>query len=310
MRDMDNRRRLPADNARLMDDFIAWLRLERGLSENTAEGYCRDVSHLFDYCERNSKNIAEISTFDLHSLLSDIYDLGVSARTQARLIAGLRSFFKFLRLENYIIEDPAALIELPALERTLPDVLTVEEIDSMLAALPPEKNETPRNRAIIEMLYGSGLRVSEVVDLKISHLNFDDQFAVVEGKGSKQRLVPLSPAAMEAINEWFELREGMSVKKGCDDLAFLNRRGGKLTRQMIFIMIREAASLSGIAKRVSPHTLRHSFATHLLEGGANLRVIQELLGHESIATTEVYLHVDRRMLRRELMLHHPHFKPE
>ena len=230
-------------------------------------------------------------------------------RSQARILAGIRSFFKFAVSEEYIEADPSELIESPRLGRTLPDVLSVDEIDAMIAALPADKSETVRNRAIIETLYGSGLRVSELTDLRISHINLDDGYMLVEGKGSKQRLVPLSPVSIERIREYLPERERLNVKPGNGDILFLNRRGAAMTRVMVFYIIRNAAAMAGIEKKVSPHTLRHSFATHLLEGGANLRAIQEMLGHESIATTEIYLHLDRTTLRTELLAHHPHYRP-
>ena len=292
----------------LADDFSRHLILERGLSEHTAEGYRRDALHLIESATSHGKRLDEVSRDDITTLLCDLHDMGISARTQARMIAGIRSFFKFLRMEGYIKSDPTELIESPKIGRHLPDVLSVEEIDLMISALPAEKAETPRNHAIIETLYGSGLRVSELTDLKISRISFDEGYAIVEGKGGKERVVPFSPVALELIRSYLETRNASPIKRGNEDILFLNRRGGKMTRVMVFYIIRDLARIAGIEKSVSPHTLRHSFATHLLEGGANLRAIQEMLGHESIATTEIYLHLDRRRLRDELINHHPHFK--
>lgn len=291
----------------LITDFSRHLVLERGLSRHTAESYVNDVRHLTEYAASHGITLDRVTRDDLFSLLCDLHDMGVAPRTQARFIAGVRSFFKFLRTERYIDDDPTAMIESPRIGRVLPDVLSVGEIDAMIAALPPDKAETPRNHAIIETLYGSGLRVSELVELRMSRMSLDEGYAMVEGKGEKQRIVPLSPVSVELIRDYLPLRDAGPVKKEGNDILFLNRRGAPLTRVMVFYIIRDLAAAAGIPKKVSPHTLRHSFATHLLEGGANLRAIQELLGHESIATTEIYLHLDRTRLRSELMEHHPHF---
>lgn len=288
-------------------DFGRHLRLERGLSSHTVEGYLTDVGHLVSFAEDNHLCVEDMAGSHIESFICCLHDLGISPRTQARMIAGIRSFFKYLKIEGIISDDPTQLIDSPSIGRHLPDVLTVDEIDSMIAALPLDKEETLRNHAIIETLYGSGLRVSELTGLRISRLSLDEGFMIVEGKGSKQRLVPLSPSSIELIGEYLPRRNEGPVKREGEDILFLNRRGAPLTRVMVFYIIRDAAALAGISKKVSPHTLRHSFATHLLEGGANLRAIQEMLGHESIATTEIYLHLDRRRLRAELENHHPHF---
>lgn len=291
-------------------DFAHHLVLERGLSDNTARGYLVDVGHLLEFIETQGLSLDKVTRDDIHTLLCELHDLGISARSQARFIAGIRSFFKFLRLEGYIESDPTELIESPRIGRSLPDVLSVEDIDAMIAALPADKDETPRNHAIIETLYGSGLRVSELVALRLSRISLDEGYIIVEGKGGKQRLVPLSPVAIDLIRDYLPLRERGVIKPGNEDILFLNRRGAPLTRVMVFYIIRDLAVAAGINKKVSPHTLRHSFATHLLEGGANLRSIQEMLGHESIATTEIYLHLDRSRLRSELLTHHPHYRQE
>ena len=290
-----------------LDAFESYLLLERSLSENTVKAYGIDVRHLLDFLDSSSLTLEEVTTDHLHSFLATLHDLGISPRSQARLIAGIRSFFKFLKMEGHIDRDPSELLESPTLGRELPDVLTVEEIDAMIAALPSGKEETPRNHAIIETIYGSGLRVSELCDARLSRLNLDDALLIVEGKGSKQRMVPLSPTAVDLIREYLPQRNRLNIKPAGQDIIFLNRRGAPLTRVMVFYIIRDLAAMAGITKTVSPHTLRHSFATHLLEGGANLRAIQEMLGHESIATTELYLHLDRSRLRRELLEHHPHY---
>lgn len=291
----------------LLLDFGNYLRLERGLSGNTVDSYRVDVRHLMTFLERIPKRLDEVSDRDLHEFLLQLHEIGIQPRSQARVIAGMRSFFKFLVLENYMASDPSDLIESPRLPDHLPDVLSVEEIEAMLAAIPADKDESLRNRAIIETLYGSGLRVSELTELRISRINFKDEYALITGKGSRQRLVPFSTVSLSLIREYLEQRSDQTVKRGSEDIVFLNRRGGKLTRVMIFYIVRQLVELAGINKKVSPHTLRHSFATHLLEGGANLRAIQEMLGHESIATTEIYVHIDRSRLRLELLSHHPHY---
>lgn len=296
------------DNDSLMQDFEAYLLLERSLSPNTASAYLTDTSHLLDFLQDSGISPANTTEQEIHQLLASVHDLGISPRTQARMIAGMRAFFKFMKMEGYISDDPSELIESPQLGKHLPDVLSIEEIDAMTAAIPPDKEESTRNHAIIETLYGSGLRVSELTAARLSRLSLDDALLIVEGKGSKQRMVPMSPTSVALIREYLPQRNRLNIKKEGNDIIFLNRRGAPLSRVMVFYIIRDLAAAAGIAKTVSPHTLRHSFATHLLEGGANLRAIQEMLGHESIATTELYLHLDRSRLRRELLEHHPHYK--
>ena len=293
---------------RLLSDFSNFLLLERGLSGNTLESYHTDVIHLLEFLEERELSLTDVDTDALHQFLCTLRDLGISPRSQARMLSGIRAFFRFLRLEGYTDTDPCELLEAPRFGRTLPDILSVEDIDSMIAALDPEKDETPRNHAIIETLYGSGLRVSELVELRMSRVNLDEGYVIITGKGNKQRLVPLSPESIRLIREYLPIRERLKIKPDSSDILFLNRRGGMMTRVMVFYVIRDSAAAAGIITRVSPHTLRHSFATHLLEGGANLRAIQEMLGHESISTTEIYIHLDRSRLRSELMEHHPHYK--
>lgn len=296
------------NHRKLLLDFEAHLLLERGLSANTSAAYLIDSRHLLEFLELHAIPPEAASEQDLHQLLASLHDMGISPRSQARMIAGIRAFFNFLKLEGYIDADPSELLEYPRLGRHLPDVLSVDEIDSMIAAIPRDKEESLRNQAIVETLYGSGLRVSELVEARISRLSLDDALLIVEGKGSKQRIVPMSPASVTLISDYLPQRERLKIKKEGEDIIFLNRRGAPLSRVMVFYIIRDLAAAAGIQKTVSPHTLRHSFATHLLEGGANLRAIQEMLGHESIATTELYLHLDRSRLRRELLEHHPHYK--
>ena len=293
---------------KLKEDFEGFLMLEKGLSSNSVEAYGRDVKHLIDLMEKKGKTPGDIVASDIHEFLTLLHELGISPRSQARIISGWKAFFKFLILENYLEENPSEFIETPKLSRELPDVLSIEEIDAMIAAIPSDKNESLRNHAIIETLYGSGLRVSELINARITRLDLSQAILLVEGKGNKQRLVPLSPVAVTLLEEWLQQRQLLDIKPEGSDIIFLNRRGRPLTRQMIFLIIKDLVELAGIKKTVSPHTLRHSFATHLLEGGANLRAIQEMLGHESISTTELYLHLDRSRLRRELLDHHPHYR--
>lgn len=291
-----------------LHDFEAYLALERGMSGNTTEAYVSDVCHLLEYLEEQGINPAETREADLHAFICTLRDLGIGPRSQARILSGIKSYFKFLKLSGLIETNPTDLLESPRLGRHLPEVLTTSEIDLMIGQLPQDKEETIRNHAIIELLYGSGLRVSELTDARLSRLNFDDGALIVEGKGSKQRIVPVSPAALDLIKDYLPQRALLNIKADSQDIIFLNRRGGKMSRVMIFYIIRDLAASAGIMKTVSPHTLRHSFATHLLEGGASLRVIQELLGHESLETTEIYVHLDRSRLRKELLEHHPHYR--
>lgn len=299
--------RNPDNLEKIIDDFEAHLLLEKGLSPNSVEGYVRDVRHLVVFLQGKNCSVIDVSEDTLHEFMTVVHEFGISPRSQARMLSGVKSFFKFLILEGYMDVNPAEFIESPQLSRELPDVLSIEEIDAMIASIPSDKAESLRNHAIIETLYGSGLRVSELIDIRISRLDLGEGLLIVEGKGRKERVVPVSPVAVSLIGEWLRQRGEMAVKPEGEDILFLNRRGKPLTRVMIFYIIKELASLAGIKKTVSPHTLRHSFATHLLEGGANLRAIQEMLGHESIATTELYLHLDRSRLRRELLEHHPHY---
>lgn len=288
--------------------FRSYLMMERGLSHNTQMAYGRDVDHLAAFLEPKGMSFADVTEDTLHEFMASLHDIGISPRSQMRMCAGIKSFFRFLRIEGYIPVDPAAMLDVPKVSRGLPEVLSVEEIDAMIAAIDPAKAEAVRNRAIIEILYGSGLRVSELAALKMSGVYMKEQYLSVLGKGSRQRLVPLSPVALDALEEWFDNRASYPVKRGEEDFVFLNRRGSRISRIMIFYIIRDLASAAGIKRPVSPHTLRHSFATHLLEGGANLRAIQEMLGHEFIGTTEIYLHLDSARLRTELLRCHPHFQ--
>lgn len=292
----------------LIGNFGMYLSLERGLSANTVEAYCRDIRHLAEYLDDCQDRLPQVDDMMLHEFLASLHDTGLQPSSQARMVASLRAFYHYLLISDIIPADPSILIESPKCDKTLPDVLTVEEIDAMIDAIPPEKAESVRNRAIIEMLYGSGLRVSELCDLRMSRFSAKERLVIIDGKGAKQRIVPVSDTATECIADWMEDRCRLDIKPGAEDILFLNRRGNRLTRVMVFYIIKTLAEAAGIRKSVSPHTLRHSFATHLLEGGANLRAIQQMLGHESIATTEIYVHLDTRRLRNEILTHHPHYR--
>ncbi len=292
----------------VVEQYLAHLKFEKGLSSNTAVGYCEDVTKLLDYISQEGLTLKQVNCDDLNNFVCASQDLGIGARSQARIISGIKSFFKFLVIENHIESNPTVLLPTPKIGRYLPEVLTIDEIDRMIECIDMSKAEGQRNRAIIETLYGCGLRVSELVNLKLSQVFFDEEYIVVEGKGDKQRLVPIDTVALEQIGLYIEhTRSNMVVKRGNDDILFLNRRGARLTRVMVFYIIKQLCELAGIRKTVSPHTLRHSFATHLLEGGANLRAIQQMLGHESITTTEIYVHIDRHRLRNEILQHHPRY---
>lgn len=289
----------------LLNRFVINLRLERGMSTNTVEAYREDVSKLLNYCREVGLNINEITLPDLQNFAAVCNDLGIAVRTLARIISGIKSFFHWLVRENYIEVDPTQLLEGPRIGRKLPEILTVDEIDEMISTIDMSKFEGVRNRAIIETLYGCGLRVSELINLEISRIYIDEQYIIVKGKGDKERLVPMAQATIDAIKDYLELRSDINIKPGEGNILFVSRRGGRLTRMMIYYIVSGLAESAGIIKEISPHTLRHSFATHLLEGGANLRAIQQMLGHESISTTEVYLHIDRTFLRDEIITHHP-----
>ncbi len=281
--------------------------LERGLAENTRVAYASDVAHLETWLAECGSSLTEASPELLAAFVADVHDLGVAERTQARLVSGLRAFYRYLSDEGLIGEDPTELLERPGIGRHLPKVLSLEEIEAMCAAIDTETPLGLRNRAIIETLYSSGLRVTELCTLQRRLMNFDEGYLTVTGKGNKQRMVPMSEVCMDWVRSYLDARDvdGPFPRKGEEGYVFLNRRGAHLTRVMVFYIVRDLAEAVGIRKTISPHTLRHSFATHLLEGGANLRAIQQMLGHESIATTEIYLHMDSSRLREEILLHHP-----
>lgn len=291
---------------RYIKEFVSYLKIEKGLAENSIFAYQNDVAKLHDFSVSIDKNAEQISYNDLKLFIAALYDLGLSARTQARIISGIKQFYGYLLLENYITVDPSELLDQPKVGRKLPEVLTIEEIDRLIDALDMSKNESHRNKAIIETLYSCGLRVSELVNLRFSDLFFEEGFIRVIGKGNKERLVPVSASVEKEISIYNDhIRRHQNIKKGDENVVFLNRRGGKLTRVMIFTIIKDLAERIGLQKTISPHTFRHSFATHLLEGGANLRAIQEMLGHESITTTEIYTHLDQRYLKEAILSFHP-----
>lgn len=291
--------------------YVNYLRLEKSLSANSVEAYTADIEKLKAFSSRYQPMLLPdtIVPNDIRQFLKEINDIGLSATSQARIVSGIKSFFGYLLLEKEIKTDPSELIEAPKTGRKLPDVLSIEEIELMLNELDMSKEESTRNRAIIETMYSCGLRVSEVVDLRISNVRLDDGFLRVIGKGNKERLVPIGSMAVQWVQYYFEqTRNHMSIKTGHEDNIFLNRRGAKLTRAMIFTIIKDLTAKAGIKKNISPHTFRHSFATHLVEAGADLRAVQDMLGHASITTTEVYTHLDRHRLREEIISFHPRYK--
>lgn len=285
--------------------YRQYLRLEKSLSDNTVMAYTNDLDKLLYYLEEEKINILDVSLEDLEHFSAGLRDIGISPRSQARILSGIRTFFHFLLIEDYIRQDPSELLESPQIGKHLPDILSVEEIDNLISAIDRSTREGQRNCAILETLYSCGLRVSELCNLKISDLYLNDGFIKVEGKGSKQRLVPISPRAIEEIKNYFITRNEGLIKPGYEDFLFISKFGKNISRIMVFHIIKELADKIGLKKSISPHTFRHSFATHLLEGGANLRAIQSMLGHESIGTTEIYTHIDRRKLRDEIINHHP-----
>ena len=291
--------------------FKAYLQLEKSLSENSVEAYLHDIEKLTTYLEQTATKKAppEIVLKDLEGFVKWISQLGMMPGSQARIISGLKSFFKYCLLEQVITADPTALLESPKLKRALPDILSFEEIEKIIAEIDVSTPEGGRNKAILETLYSCGIRVSELVNLRISCLYMDVGFIRVTGKGDKERLVPIGSDAIKYLKIYKnDIRVHIAIKPGNDDVLFLNRRGSKLSRVMVFLIIKELTKKAGIKKAISPHTFRHSFATHLVDGGADLRAVQEMLGHESITTTEIYTHLDRQFLRDTLHQHHPAFK--
>ncbi len=292
-------------SSNLIRKYQRYLKLEKGYSPNTLDAYIRDVDKLLKFLSDEEKTPQEAKLEDIENFAAAVCDLGIGARSLARILSGVRQFYRFLVLDGYMEADPTELLESPKQPQHLPEVLSTAEVDMLERAIDLLKWEGHRNRAIIEVLFSCGLRVSELTHLKLSNLYREEQFVRVMGKGSKERLVPISPKAFQELDYWFADRNQMKIKEGEEDYVFLNRRGAHLTRTMILIMIKNYARDAGIKKTISPHTLRHSFATALLEGGANLRSIQAMLGHESIGTTEIYTHIDTTTLREEILNHHP-----
>lgn len=291
--------------ALIIRKYQQYLKLEKALSANTLDAYLTDLNKLLCFLKTENIDMLAVTLDDLQRFAAGLHDIGIHPRSQARILSGIKSFFHFLVMADYREDDPSELLEGPKIGFKLPEVLTVEEIDTIISTVDMSKKEGQRNRAILETLYSCGLRVSELCNLKLSELYFDEGFIKVEGKGSKQRLVPISPRAIKEIKYWLLDRNLGKIKKGFEDYVFLARWGNSISRIMVFHLIKELAEKAGITKNISPHAFRHSFATHLLEGGANLRAIQCMLGHESIATTEIYTHIDRNMLRSEIIEHHP-----
>jgi integrase/recombinase XerD len=290
---------------KIKEKYIRFLKLERSASPNTIDAYIRDVQKLFDYVETEGKDVTEVSLTDLQTFAATLHDIGICPRSQCRILSGVRSLFRFLVLDGYISDDPTELLESPVLGEHLPEYLTTDEIDVLEDSIDLSIPEGHRNRAIIEVLFSCGLRVSELVNLQWSQLYPDEHYVRVFGKGGKERLVPISDRALKEIDNYMPWRNSLKIKPGEEAYIFLNRRGSHLTRTMILIMLKRQAEEAGIQKTISPHTLRHSFATALLEGGADLRVIQAMLGHENIGTTEIYTHLSMQTLREEILLHHP-----
>jgi integrase/recombinase XerD len=287
-------------------EFKYYLQIERSLAQNSVEAYIRDINKLATYCSKINKTEISTSTKDIRKLISELNDNGISARSQARIISGIKSFYKYLIIEDFIVNDPTTLIDNPKIGLKLPDVLSIIEIDMIVAAIDLSSKHGERNRAIIETLYSCGLRVSELINLKISNIQFIEGYLKVTGKGNKERLAPIGSKAIKYISLYInEVRVHQKIKKDQQDYVFINNRGSKLTRVMIFTIIKKLVTIAGIQKKISPHTFRHSFATHLIEGGADLRAVQEMLGHESITTTEIYTHLDKDYLRSNLMQFHP-----
>ena len=294
------------DKKNIIIKYKQYLKLEKSLSRNTVEAYLTDLDKLFAYLELEEIDLTDVTLENLETFSAGLHDIGIHSRSQARILSGIRSFFRFLVLEGYLAQDPSELLESPQIGRHLPDVLSVEEIDSLIGAIDRTSREGQRNRAILETLYSCGLRVSELCNLRLSDLYLKEKFIRVEGKGSKQRLVPISSRAIHELQLYFADRSQGLIKPGYEDFVFISRFGKNISRIMVFHIIKELAEQIGLKKSISPHTFRHSFATHLLEGGANLRAIQCMLGHESIGTTEIYTHLDRSRLRQEILEHHPH----
>ena len=289
----------------ILPRYLRYLKLQRSMSPNTIEAYRRDVEKLITYLNGEGKTLTQVELSDLQAFAAGLHDIGIGPRSQCRILSGVRSLYRFMVQDGYLDQDPTELLESPVLGEHLPEFLTPQEVDLLEDSIDLSVPEGHRNRAIIEVLFSCGLRVSELVSLRWSQLYADEKYLRIVGKGSKERLVPISDRALHEIDNYLPWRQQLKIKPGEEDYVFLNRRGAHLTRTMILIMLKRQAQEAGITKTISPHTLRHSFATALLEGGADLRVIQALLGHESIGTTEIYTHISMQTLRREVLQHHP-----
>lgn len=298
-----------ADWIRVMREFKSYLTLERQLSDNSIEAYLRDVSHLAHYAIENGKAPESINLDDLRYLLGELHDMNIAVSTQCRIISGLRTFYKMMVLEDIVMENPADLLEMPRLSRHLPDVLSDEEIDAIIATFDLSMPDQARNRVIVEVLYGCGLRVSELVNLHLSNIYDDDESLLVTGKGNKQRWVPINSMALELTQQYIHtIRCQQKIKPGYENVVFINRLGTSISRNYIFMFLKDAVAKAGIHKKISPHSLRHSFATELVSGGADLRAVQEMLGHEHLATTEIYTHLSHQYLRDTITTYHPHYR--
>ena len=292
----------------ILSKYKVYLRLEKSLSDNTVSAYLADISKLFQFLKDEQIHPLDVTLDNLETFSANLRDLGIQPRSQARILSGIRSFYHYLILEDYLQADPSELLESPQIGLHLPEILTLEEIDALIESIDLSTNEGQRNRTILETLYSCGLRVSELCNLKLSDLYLEEGFIKVEGKGSKQRLIPISPRAIRELQLYFLDRNQISIKKDYEDYVFISKRGKNISRITVFHVIKTLAEAIGMKKTISPHTFRHSFATHLLEGGANLRAIQCMLGHESIGTTEIYTHIDKNRLRSEIIEHHPRNK--
>jgi len=293
------------ETQKMLTAYRRYLKLQRGASSNTLDAYLRDVQKLLGFLQGEGIAPVDVKLSHLQAFAAGLHDIGIGPRSQCRILSGVRSFYRFLLMDGYVEQDPTELLESPVLGEHLPEFLTPQEVDQLKDSIDLSKPEGHRNRAIIEVLFSCGLRVTELVTLRLSQLYTQEQYVRVMGKGQKERLVPISPLALKELGYWFMDRERLKIKPGEEDYVFLNRRGHHLTRTMILIMLKQQAEEAGLLKTISPHTLRHSFATALLEGGADLRVIQALLGHESIGTTEIYTHISQQSLRQAVLEHHP-----
>ena len=289
----------------VLKQYTQYLKLEKSFSENTLDAYLSDLNKLIKYAQGENISMFSVNLSHLQNFIAGLHDLEIHPRSQSRIISGIKAFFQYLQLEEIVDNNPAELLESPKIGFKVPEVMTLEEVDAIIESVDVSTDEGQRNRAILETLYSCGLRVSELTNLKISNLYFEEEFIMVDGKGNKQRLIPISTKAIKEIKYYMLGRNQLKIKKGDEDILFLNRRGSQLSRVMIFNIVKRYSKKAEIKKNVSPHTFRHSFATHLLEGGANLRAIQSMLGHESIVTTEIYTHIDRNRIREEVLTYHP-----